>query len=209
MGFPKFSLSIYLMIHTRILPGIELKFIDLHFQGSSINIWLFFLAVPHGMWPEKAMAPHSSTLAWKIPWAEEPGRLQSMGSLRVDTTERFHFHFSLSCIGEGNGNPLQCSCLENPRDGEAWWAVYGVAQSWTQLKWLSSSLACDGFPGSPDSKVSACSAGDPGLITGSGRSPGKGNGYPLQYYCLENSMDGGAWEAIAHGVAKSRTQMSD
>ena len=54
-------------------------------------------------------------------------------------TERLHFHFSLSCIGEGNGNPLQCSCLENPRDGVAWCsAVYGVAQSWTRLKWLSS-----------------------------------------------------------------------
>ena len=57
-----------------------------------------------------------------------------------DTTERLHFHFSLSCIGEGNGNPLQCSCLENPRDGGAWWAaVSGVAQSRTRLKWLSSS----------------------------------------------------------------------
>ena len=134
------------------------------------------------------MAPHSSTLAWKIPWMEEPGRLQSMGSLRVrhdwgtslllftfmhwrrkwqpapvllpgkshgwrslvgcspwghwgsDMAERFHFYFSLSCIGEGNGNPLQCSCLENPRDREAWWAtVYGVSQSRTRLKWLSSS----------------------------------------------------------------------
>ena len=52
------------------------------------------------------MAPHSSTLAWKIPWTEEPGRLQSMGSEELDTTERFHFHFSLSCIGEGNGNLL-------------------------------------------------------------------------------------------------------
>ena len=63
-----------------------------------------------------------------------------MGSLRVDTTERLPFHFSLSCIGEGNGNPLQRSCLENPRDGGAWWAaVYGVAQSWTRLKRLSSS----------------------------------------------------------------------
>ena len=184
---------------------------------------------------EKAMATHSSTLAWKIPWMEEPGGLQSMGSLRVghdwatslslftfmhwgrkwqptpvflpgefqwrgslvgchlwvaqsrtrlkwlsssssieqwrrqwhptpvllpgeshgwrslegcspwghwgsDTTERLHFHFSLSCIGEGNGNPLQRSCLENPRDGGAWWAaVYGVAQSRTRLKRLSSS----------------------------------------------------------------------
>ena len=56
-----------------------------------------------------------------------------------DTAERLHFHCSLSCIGEGNGNPLQCSCLENPREGRAWWAtVYGVAQSWTRLKRLSS-----------------------------------------------------------------------
>ena len=86
------------------------------------------------------MAPHSSTLAWKIPWVEEPGGLQSMGSLESNTTERLHFHFSLSCIGEGNGNPLQCSCLENPRDGGAWWAaVHGVAQSRTRLKRLSSS----------------------------------------------------------------------
>ena len=86
------------------------------------------------------MAPHSSTLAWKIPWTEEPGRLQSMGLQKSDTTERLHFHFSLSCTGEGNGNPLQCSYLENPRDGGAWWAaVYGGAQSWTQLKRLSSS----------------------------------------------------------------------
>ena len=63
------------------------------------------------------------------------------GREESDTTERLHFHFSLSCIGEGNGSPLQCSCLENPRDGGAWWAaVYGVAQSQTQLKRLSSSL---------------------------------------------------------------------
>ena len=69
------------------------------------------------------MAPHSSTLAWKITWTEEPGGLQAMGSLESDTTEQLHFHFSLSCIGEGNGNPLQCSCLENPRDGGAWWLL--------------------------------------------------------------------------------------
>ena len=81
------------------------------------------------------MATHSSVLAWRIPGMEEPGRLQSMGSLESDMTERLHFHFSLSCIGEGNGNPLQGSCLENPRDGRAWWAaVYGVAQSRTRLK---------------------------------------------------------------------------
>ena len=62
------------------------------------------------------------------------------GRWESDTTERLHFHFSLSCIGEGNGNPLWCFCLENPRDAGAWWAaVYGVAQSQTGLKWLSSS----------------------------------------------------------------------
>ena len=136
------------------------------------------------------MATHYSTFAWKIPWTEEPGRLQSMLSQRVgcdwatsvsvsvlvhrqrrqwhptpvllpgkshgwrslegcspwgrwgSDTERLHLHFSLSCIGEGNGNPLQRSCLENPRDGEAWLAaVYGVAQSRTRLKWLSSSMS--------------------------------------------------------------------
>ena len=63
------------------------------------------------------------------------------GRKEWDTTERLHFHFSLSCIGEGNGNPLQYSCLENPRDRGAWWAaVSGVAQSWTRLKRLSSIL---------------------------------------------------------------------
>ena len=62
------------------------------------------------------------------------------GCEELDTTERLYFHFSLSCTGEGNGNPLQCSCLENPRDGGAWWgAVSGVAKSWTQLKCLSNS----------------------------------------------------------------------
>ena len=79
------------------------------------------------------MITHSSTLAWKIPWTEEPA---VHGVARSWTpTERLHFHFSLSFIGEGNGNPLQCSCLENPRDGGAWWAaVYGVAQSQPRLK---------------------------------------------------------------------------
>ena len=85
---------------------------------------------------EKAMAPHSSTLAWKIPWTEEPGGLQSTGSLRIG----HDWTTSLSFAGEGNGNPLQCSCLENPRDGGAWWtALYGVTQSRTRLKRLSSS----------------------------------------------------------------------
>ena len=215
---------------------------------------------------EKPMATHSSTLAWKIPWKEEPGRLQSMESQRVghdwatslslftfmhwrrkwqptpeflsgesqgrwslvgrthlkrlssssmlilglprwDASVVKNLHamqemqetlvpclslktpwrrkwqpmslrvghdwaasLSLSCIGEGNGNPLQCSCLENPREEGAWWAaVYGVAQSQTWLKRFSSS----------------------------------------QYSCLENCMDKGAWRAIVHGVTKSQTRLSD
>ena len=89
---------------------------------------------------EKAMAPHSSTLAWKSHGQRSLVGCSPWGCEESDTTERLHFHFSLSCIGEGNGIPLQCSWLENPRDGGAWWAaVYGVTQSRTQLKRLSSS----------------------------------------------------------------------
>ena len=90
------------------------------------------------------ISPHSSTLAWRIPWVEEPGKLQCMGSWRVghNWAERLHFHFSLSCTGEGNGNPLQCSCLENPRDGGRLVGchLWGHTES-TLLKWLSSSIA--------------------------------------------------------------------
>ena len=92
------------------------------------------------------MAPHSSTLAWKIPrWRSLVG-CSPWSRGESDTTERLHFHFSLSCTGEGNGNPLQCSSLENPRDSRAWWAAaYGVAQSRTRLKRLSSSSSSSTF----------------------------------------------------------------
>ena len=93
--------------------------------------------------------------------------------------------------GEGNDNPLQCSCLENPRDGGAWWAaVYGVTQSRTRLKRLSSTSS------------NARDAGDAGWIPELGKSPGEGNGNPLQYSCLENLMDRGAWQAIVPALAK-------
>ena len=82
--------------------------------------------------PEKAVATHSRTLAWRIPWMEEPGRLQSMGSRRVGHDWATSLSLFTFMHGEGNGNPLQCSCLESPRDRGPWWAaVYGVAQSWT------------------------------------------------------------------------------
>ena len=115
-------------MHVSAYPQSESKQIgNLRFSINSISM-------------EKAMAPHSSILAWKIPWTEEPGRLQSMASRRIEHNWATSLHFSLSCIGEGNGNPLQCSCVENPRDRGAWWAaIYGVAQNQTRLKQLSSS----------------------------------------------------------------------
>ena len=95
---------------------------------NSVSLW-------RRQWhPTPVLLPGKShgqrSLVGYSPWGREES----------DTTERLHFPFSFSCIGEGNGDPLQCSCLENPRDGGAWWAaIYGVPQSWTRLKWLSSS----------------------------------------------------------------------
>ena len=103
--------------------------------------------------------------------------------------------------GEGNGNPLQYSCLENPIDGGAWWAtVHGVAKSQTQLSNSLSLFFSDSVVQNPLAK-----AGDMGLILGLGRSPGEGNGNPLQYSCLGNPRDRGAWQATVHEVVKSRT----
>ena len=97
--------------------------------------WFLVTSILNSQWhPTPVLLPGKShgwrSLVGCSPW----GRGGS------NTTEQLPFHFSLSCIGEGNGNPLQCSCLENPRDGGAWWAaIYGIAQSQTQLKRLSSS----------------------------------------------------------------------
>ena len=103
---------------------------------------------------EKEMATHSSTLAWRIPWREEPGRLQSMG-------------------------------LQTVRDN--------LVAEQQQQSILSFPFMLWGFPNGSDGTVSACNAGDLGSIPGLGRSPGEGNGNPLQYSCLENPMDGRAW----------------
>ena len=116
------------------------KFLKTHCDIYSSLLLLYIIFFSIKLWPflEKAMAPvllpgesHGQrSLVGCSPWGHEES----------DMTERLHIHFSLSHIGKGNGNPLQCSCLENPRDRGAWWAVvYGVAQSRTRLKLLSSS----------------------------------------------------------------------
>ena len=104
--------------------------------------------------------------------------------------------------GEGNGYPFQYSGLENPMDRGAWQAtIHGVAKSRTGLSDFH-------FPCWLSVKNPPANAGDLGLISGPGRSPGEGIGYPLQYSCLENSTDRGVWRATVHGVAKGRTQLS-
>ena len=133
------------------------------------------------------MAPYSSTLAWKIPWTEELGRLQSMGSWESDTTEWLHFHFSLFTFmyRRRKWQPTPVFLPGESQGWEAWWAaVYGVTQSRTRLNRLSSSS-------------SSC------LV------PGGGPGNPLQYPCLENPMERQAWWATVHGVTKSLTRLSD
>ena len=112
--------------------------VDICTDSAKVMLYVNYCVTDHPwrrQWhPTPVLLPGKShgrrSLVGCSPW----GRCQS------DTTERLHFHFSLSCIGGGNGNPLQCSCLENPRDGGAWWAaVHGIAQSRTRLKRLSSS----------------------------------------------------------------------
>ena len=205
---------------------------------------------------EKAIATHSSTLAWKIPWMEEPGRLQSMGSLRVQAwlsifTFTFHFHAlakemathssSLAWRIPGMEEPGGLPSMGSHRVRHDWsdlaaaaafnkkvskfsigpqhmkvtwilfnWQVTGtIINLFEGLKWVSPSnrLSFIGFPHGSVVKNPLANAGeaeDSGSIPGSGKSTGGGNGNPLQYSCLGNPMDRGAWWAAVHGVTKSQ-----
>ena len=142
-GSPSFWM-IFSLIHKclhLIVNVCFITFVDVWYFLKNFFLNLtFILEYRRRQWcPTPVLLPGKShgwrSLVGCSPW----GRKES------DTTERLHFHFSLSCTGEGNGNPLQCSCRDNPRDGGAWWAaVYGVAQSWTRLKWLCSSSSSSG-----------------------------------------------------------------
>ena len=110
---------------------------------------------------------------------------------------RLTFLHGESWLGWGAVAPSGAMCIEQ---------VTGLTHLLTQFAWAH---GCLGFPGGSDGKASACHGGDPGSIPGSGRSPGEGNGNPLQYSCLKNPMDRGAWWATVHVVTKSRTRLSD
>ena len=122
-------------------------FTESTFQKVAKMSWLLNPIATHLFWPlhknkhqRRQLQPTPVLLPGKSHGQRSLEGCSPWGRWGLDTTERIHFHFSLSCIREGNGNPLQCSCLENPRDRGAWWAaVYGVAQSQTWLKQLSSS----------------------------------------------------------------------
>ena len=133
---------------------------------------------------EEELATHSSVLAWRIPGMGEPGGLPSMGSHRAG-----HDWSDLAA------------------------AAAAAAAAGISIFFLFLSRMCNiflpTFPGHSDSKESTCTVGDPGLIPGPARSPGEGNENPLQYSCLENSMDRGACQATVHGVAQSQTRLRD
>ena len=140
------------------------------------------------------MAIHSSTIVWKIPWTEKPGRLQSMGLQKSDMTERLHsltfvcmhtymcmyiyalFHYDLSSVQLLSRVRLFCDPTGCSPPSSS---VHGISQA--RVLFVAQSVE------------SAGRAGDPGSIPGLGRSPGEGNGNPLQYSCLENPMDEGSW----------------
>ena len=163
---------------------------------------------------EKEMATHSSILAWKIPWTEDPGRLQYMGSQRVrhDWATSLHKDFKLSFkIYPINSKVVKFSLqkvsrvlIKHHQHGQS-----GLQVVPDPLLYSYPVLYHGGFPGGSDSKESACNAGDLGLIPGSGRSPGEGNGNTLQYSCLDNFMDRETWWATVHGVTESRTWLSN
>ena len=139
--------KVYLIFIPRFLKDIS----NLECLNYNSEFFLFIGSFPNVFLLSGGRSMHSAS--WRRRWHPTPvllpGKSHGWRSLvgcspwgrqESDTTERLHFHFSLSCIGEGNGSPLQCSCLENPRDRAAWWAaVYGVAQSRIRLKRLSSS----------------------------------------------------------------------
>ena len=139
---------------------------------------------------------------------------QKRGRARVAVVQRHHAHGGLAALtalttrSPLNGNPLQCSGLGNPTDRGAR-QLQSIRSQRVGHDWATKPQWNLAFPGGSAVKNPPVNAGDTGSVPGPGRSPGEGNGNPLQYSCLENPMDRGAWQATVHGVAKSQIQLSD
>ena len=147
------------------------------------------------------MAIHSSILSWEITCTEEPGGLQSMGWQSTGHGWMTNTHFFIL---------FQCVNYKSIKEPTALCYLYTLWFVKQLPKLIVSSLHTEDFPGGSDGKESTCNEGlIPGLIPGLERSPGEGNGKPLQYSCLENPVDSGALWATVHGVTKSGTQLSD
>ena len=168
-----------------------------NFWFMDIVYFSIYLDLPYFLWWRRQWHPTPVLLPGKSHgWRSLVG-CHPWGREESDTTEQLHFHFSLSCI-EGNGNPLQCSCLENPRDGGAWWAaVYGVAQSRTWLKRLSSSSSSGIFSEGNDRGWDIWLEG---ITDSMGMSLSK---------LWEMVKDREIWRAAVHRVTKSWTWLSD
>ena len=179
--------------HKLIFPGSQILWKILRTNNITIS--------------EKAVAPHSSTLAWKTPWTEEPGRLQSMGSLRVghDWATSLSFFPFMHWRRKWQPTPVFL-----PGESQGRGSLVGCGL-WGRLKWLSSNITIyyskgslvaqmvKNLPSMQETLIRSLARED--LLTIS--LPGEGNGNPLQYSCMENSMDRGAWQAAVHGVAES------
>ena len=197
-----------LEIGFRILLPLEGLWVHSGFSKGYrfIKAWQFHNRQPPpeigfpGGWVVKAWHPTPVLLPGKSHGRRSLVGCSPWGRWGSDTTERQDSLFTFM-HWRRKWQPLQYSFLEHPRDGGAWWAaIYGVTQSLTQLKWLSSSRVVKKLP---------TSAADLGSVSGSRRSPGGGHGNPLQYPCLGNPMDRGAWRAAVRGAAKSRTRLSN
>ena len=153
------------------------------------------------------MAPHSSPLAWKIPRTEEPGGPQSMGSLRVrqdSATSLSLFTFHFHALEKAMATHSSVLAWRIPGTAEPGglpsMGSHRVGHNWSDL----AAVAAVGFPGGSDGKESACDAGDPGSIPGSGKLPGWREWQPIPVLLLGESMDRGAWQATLHGVQRVR-----
>ena len=165
----------------------------------TLNTSRVLLDPPHALFP----VPHCGSYSLWIPVSRQmewgPRLLSMIENYKYDWVNLIHVFFLIRHVYVVL---IDCQGTVSDTGKKLQWWIYVII-------FLSKPVNVQGFPGGSDGKESTCNEGHPGLILGSGRSPREGNGYALQYSCLENSMDRGAWWAPVYGVAKSQTWLSD